>query len=562
GVSAGMRSRVRNVLQHRKISVISGVRVTKADQHGLSTADGRSFPADVVVWAAEAAPSDFLRSVPLPHDERGFLLTDHTLRSISGDPVFAVGDCGSIERAALPKAGVYAVRQGPILWTNLQRILRGQPLQTYRPQRSFLKLLNTGDGSAVGEWKGLSFSGRWVMKLKHRIDTRFMNMYQPQPMTVTAAEMQCRGCGCKVGSDVLLSALDHTQTQVRAERSPGGIADLANMRTAERSAPAQHAVSSVTPSMPDAVRDDAAVIRLHNGGTVLASVDFFTPPFDDPFLNGRIAALHAAGDLFASGAAVKSALANVVLPEGSPQAQQQALSDFLAGAEREFRSMGAGIVGGHTISGPRWETGFTVLGEPLGGELIRKNGLQTGDVLLLTKPLGVGVLLSAHMRAALPAEDYANLLQHLLQSSRPAGEAAVRCGVTAGTDVTGFGLLGHLTEMLNASGLAAELSLRSVPLLPGTEELLRNGFESSLAPSNETFLQHCRFPYNSDSKGDNTNIFIRAMIDPQTCGGLLLGMSAKRATEYTAAITTAGLPQPAQIGRVTERTMEWIISAD
>jgi hypothetical protein len=146
----------------------------------------------------------------LPLDEEGFLLTEATLKTTADAPVFAVGDAGTIRNQPVPKAGVYAVRQGPVLWENLRRALRGEPLKPYRPQQRFLKLLNRGDGTALGEYGQTSFEGAWAWRLKDWIDVRFVEKYQnlePMPMEGDASPMRCHGCGSKLASTSLFRAL-------------------------------------------------------------------------------------------------------------------------------------------------------------------------------------------------------------------------------------------------------------------------------------------------------------------------------------------------------------------
>ena len=150
--------------------------------------------------------------------------------------------------------------------------------------------------------------------------------------------------------------------------------------------------------------------------------------------------------------------------------------------------MGATIVGGHTIVGPRMEAGFTVLGETIGHEPIRKGNLQVGDRLFLTKPLGIGVLLAAQMRSMCRAAWYQELIETMLLPQRQYALIASELGITAGTDVTGFGLAGHLIEMLEASHLSADLFLNRIPVLPGVASLIEAGVESSLAPGKSTCL--------------------------------------------------------------------------
>ncbi len=168
---------------HRRGHVVTlGQSVKTVSEGQVELGDGNCVAADIVLWATGASAPPLLSQLDLPLDDRGFIATDHTLRSLSGQPIFAVGDSGTIGKERLPKAGVYAVRQGPILWDNINRSLCDQPLSHYTPQRSFLKLINLGDGRAIGAWRGISFSGRWVMRWKHHIDATFVTKYKPRPM--------------------------------------------------------------------------------------------------------------------------------------------------------------------------------------------------------------------------------------------------------------------------------------------------------------------------------------------------------------------------------------------
>ncbi len=514
------RQRVTAEIFKRNISVVTGQSIQDVSPSSITLADGNVRDADIVIWATGAVPPELLSQLNVPLDDRGFIATNATLQSVSGQPVFAVGDTGAIVSEDLPKAGVYAVRQGPILWENVQRILRDQPLTAYVPQQSFLKLLNTGDGRAIGEWKGRSFSGRWVKRLKDRIDGRFMNMFRMlYDMSDSMEQMQCKGCGCKLGSNVLESAL----ASLAMNSSSGGAGQVQ--------------------------MDDAAVVPLSTGGQVVVSTDFFTTPFDDMYLAGRIAALHSASDLIAMGASVRSAVANVVLPEGDAASQRRALNELLQGARYEFQALKADIVGGHTIVGPRLEVGFTVLGEPLCETLLQKKNLRTGDRLYLTKPLGIGILLAAHMRSQCPATAYDSLIDTMLMRQHTLAAIAGQLGICAGTDVTGFGLAGHLVEMLTSSDVAATLDLSNIPLLPGVVDAFNAGIESTLAPQNRRVGKNI-----SATSDQQMTAQYQALFDPQTCGGLLLGISAAAADDFVAAVHNTGLPAPVCIGQVCQNT--------
>jgi selenide,water dikinase len=171
-------NRVARVLDRRGVEVHPGQGITAINNDSVTLANGQSLPADVVVWATGATANRLLGRFGLPVDEFGFLWTEKTLKSTADVPIFAVGDSGTIRNVRLPKAGVYAVRQGPVLWRNLSHLLRQEPLEDYRPQSGFLKLLNRGDGGAIGEFLGCSFSGRWAGKWKDAIDRSFIAKYQ------------------------------------------------------------------------------------------------------------------------------------------------------------------------------------------------------------------------------------------------------------------------------------------------------------------------------------------------------------------------------------------------
>ena len=501
----GTSRRVRRLIEERGATVLNNNSVIQIDRFSVRLQSGRTLPADIVVWATSATAPALLSQIDLPKDSRGFLLTEDTLRSTDGSPVFAVGDSGTVKDGQIRKAGVYAVRQGPVLWENCQRQLDGRSLISYVPQSSFLKLLNTGDGRAIGEWRGLRFEGRWTMRLKQHIDQRFMDRYQLLPdRMVIPNDMPCRGCGCKLGSAALKAAV-------------GG---------------------------NDPAADDATVILKSPGGsakdTVLVTTDFFSAPFPDAWLNGRVTAIHSASDIYAMGALPFAAEAIVVLPDGDEATQQQMLRDFQDGATREFERMGATISGGHTITGPRWELGFTVFGRPAGNQLIRKHGLVPGDQLFLTKPLGSGILLAALMRGQCGYTDYESLMDVLLRNNQEAALIAAQCGVVAGTDVTGFGLLGHLQEMLT-DDVRIRLNWHSIPCMPGAREAAEQGIASSLLPANRCHLHGVA--------SDLTDA-LDLLLDPQTCGGLLLAVPAIKTAEFRRRFAERSLPEPAEIGVV------------
>jgi len=513
-----------DILAQRGVRLRCGARVTNVAE-GQVEIDGRDpLESDLVLWATDAAAPPLLGQLGLPLDERGFLRTRPTLQTTADAPIFAVGDSATIDGDTTPKAGVYAVRQGPVLWDNIGHLLRGEPLREYRPQRGFLKLLNLGDGAAIAEYGGLTFRGTWCWKLKDAIDGRFMDKYQDyEPMEMDAGDaetpaMRCAGCGGKISGSVLsrvLSRLDvptHENVLLGLE-SP----------------------------------DDAAIITAPHGNPLTVTVDFFAAPLDDPYLVGRIAALNAASDVYAIGASPIGALAMCTVPLGHPRTQEQVLYEVMAGAVEEFRRMNATLIGGHTIEGPRLTVGFTVLADQGRGAPLTKGRLRNGDCLVLTKPLGTGVLLAAHMQAGCRAAWLQPLLQTMLHSNQHAAQLVDEHQIAAVTDVTGFGLAGHLLEMLQASQVAARLELNQIPLLPGTVELVEAGIESTLAPANR----------NAEQSIDVSESLRRtpqyvAIFDPQTSGGLLLGVSQSQLANVLDELNRQAGWKSVAIGQVVE----------
>lgn len=514
-------------LESRGVQLHLKQRVARVSADRVHLVSGDKLDADIVLWATGAVAPALLNKFGLPLDERGFLRTDHTLRTTAGHPVFAVGDTGTIDDEHLAKAGVYAVRQGPVLLDNIENLLLSQPLENYRPQRRFLKLLNTADGQAIAEYGSRAFRGRWAWRLKDFIDSRFMDKYQDYSLAMMAPEepdleaelqMRCAGCGGKIGSTVLSQVLKRldTESSINNENVLIGL------------------------NQPD----DVAVVR-SSGDQLAVTTDFFSAPVDDPYTTGRMAALNSISDIYAAGATPTAALAMVTIPHGDRQVQEQLLFELLDGSLRVLREHDIALVGGHTIEGAQLTLGFTVLGHPNADAINAKADLNVGDQLILTKPLGSGILLAAQMQALCRGEWLESLLNVVVTSNRDAATVFQDNGVSALTDVTGFGLAGHLLEMLKSSAVAAELTLKDVSLLPGVAELISEGIESTLSPANRDAEQEIKV-----SEPNRRTPEYAALFDPQTCGGLLAGVANADVANALAAFQDAGI-DAAVIGQVT-----------
>ncbi len=536
---ASTRQKFTGILRQRDIAIRVNSKVTAVEAGVAILEGGEPIALDEIFWTTRAEPAPWLRDTGLALDDAGFIRVGRTLQSVSHANVFAAGDVAAIGGTSLPKSGVYAVRSGPTLTANIRHALLGQPLRPYRPQRDALYLISTGDAYAVGTRNGVTFSGAWVWRWKDWIDRRFMARFNAlpemaSPLTalhvpvadasalaeISAMAMRCGGCGAKVGATVLARAL-------------GAIAPL----------PRDDVVLGL-----DAL-DDAAVVDAGGERLAVHSVDYFRAIIDDPYLFGKIAANHALGDIIAMGAEPQTALAIATIPYGLEAKVEADLAAMMTGANEMLREAGCTLVGGHTSEGAELSLGFAVNGSIARDKVLRKGGLEPGDVLVLTKPVGTGTLLAADMRGKAKARWVMGAIAHMVQSNRIAAGILSAHGVHAATDVTGFGLLGHLLEMVRASNVDATIDLAAVPLLDGVRETIGMGIFSSLQPQNvrlrraigniETAGQHPLFP---------------ALFDPQTAGGLLAAIPAAQANACVEGLRTAGYSAAAIIGTVRPRS--------
>jgi selenide, water dikinase len=261
--------------------------------------------------------------------------------------------------------------------------------------------------------------------------------------------------------------------------------------------------------------DDAAVVRLDDERALVLTTDFFTPIVDDPRDWGRIAAANALSDVYAMGGRPLVAL-NLTAWPGSTLSLD-ILAEVLRGGADVAAAAGCVVAGGHTIDDPEPKYGMAVTGLASPDRLLRLDAARPGDTLVLTKPLGTGVVATAHKRSAAPPEVLSAAVEAMTTLNAAASEAALAAGVIAATDVTGFSLLGHLHRMLRASGCSAELAAGAVPLLPGARALTAAGYVSGGTRNNMSYLE----PWASIDGGVADEVAV-LLQDAQTSGGLLL----------------------------------------
>lgn len=518
--------------------------VVDVQSDSVHARDGRRVALDEVVWCAAARAPGWPKASGLAVDERGFVLTNAFLQSVTHDFVFATGDIGTQESTPSDKAGVFAVRQAPYLFQNIRRFLLKTKLKAYKPQSDFLSLMATGKKSAIGSRGPVHVEGAWVWRLKDHIDQAFMNRFRllpamqvqrspfkiPQTLLndssvnaedAAGAHMRCRGCGGKVGASILDSVLH----EIDSCSAAGVVCGLAQL-------------------------SDAAIFNT-DGNAVVQSVDQISAVCEDPYVFGRIAAVHALSDVVTSGAIAHSAQVLVSVPFADHRIVRRDLKQLMAGVVDALNEDNCELIGGHTSEGDGLTVGLVVNGLQARATAAKAVKVIDGDCLILTKPLGTGVLLAGMMRQKAKGHDVKSALLGMQQSNRIAANVLFANGAKAVTDITGFGLLGHLQRLLQPLSVgavigAANNSSQPVPLYAGAYLLAEQGIASTLLVQNQQVLNQI------DGVASVSNAWLNLLCDPQTSGGLLGIVSLSQADAVLSDLRQQGCESAQIIGTITQ----------
>ena len=518
-----LRAKAKNALAAQGIQFQPQFRAVRQGAGQLASASGAVLEVDQVFWATGAAPQAFLQNSDLAGTPSGYIAVNAQLQSVSHPNVFAVGDAADMVEQARPKAGVYAVRQAPVLFQNLVRMHRGQSLIRFKPQQRVLSLISLGEQTALG-YRGPFWGwGRSLWRLKRRIDYKFLDSFKNLPLMMPPSvsngealdpNMQCRGCGAKVASSIL--------SEVLSELDPDG----------------------------GRVLDDSAVLIPPAGELMIQSVDAFRPIIDDPYVLAKIAVVHAVSDIYAMGGRVGPIMVNLTLPYGSESITRSLLQQVMAGVLSQTKAEGGQLVGGHTAEGLELNITVSVTGWALPDDIKTSRGTQLDDHLVLTKALGTGTLFAASMRGQAAPSWISHAVAMMLQSNRPAGALIAAPSVHAVTDVTGFGLAGHLQGML-AAGQGVDLILPHLPVLNGAlTSLSELGVYSTAHDKNQRAATLVRTQDFSDPE-----LLARQslLFDPQTSGGLLISVAPDASQDLVARLKASGFDQAAVIGSITDQ---------
>ncbi|WP_424940398.1 selenide, water dikinase SelD [Aliiroseovarius sp. S253] len=484
---------LRAALRDFGVELHVNISVARIAADHVELADGSKLDSRFTVGTAGAFAHGWLQDSPLPLTPDGFIPVGPDFRVPGQEGLFAVGDCAEMLHDPRPKAGVFAVRAAPVLAHNLRAALTGGTMRPFKPQHDYLKLISLGGKRALAEkWgRAVTLPGLW--RWKDRIDQKFMEKFRHLPLMTPApvkgeqalggdecdAAPLCGGCGSKV--------------------APGSLS---------------HALSKLDQTLPEEILtgpgDDAAVMRVGNALQVLTT-DHLRAFTDDHGVLARIAVNHAMGDIWAMGAQPKTAMLSVILPRMSAQLQSRTMDEILAQVAALLDDEQVALIGGHSSMGAEMTIGVSMTGVlPDGVQALTTAGAQPGDHLILTRPIGSGTVLAGEMQGRADGRNVAQLMQQMMRSQ---GDEAriLRPHASAMTDVTGFGLAGHLMAICRASGVSAELDLSALPTYPGAEALADAGVRSTIHAAN-------RDAAPATGAGGAKGVLLH---DPQTAGGFL-----------------------------------------
>jgi selenide,water dikinase len=537
-VLSGQNTKAQNLitteLALRHIEVVPNTKVIEFTPNSVVCDNGKNIEADSAIYATGASIPQWPIQCGLTQSSDGFIEVNAHLQSTSHPFVFVAGDAATVKDHPRPKSGVYAVRQGKPLAKNLRRFLTGKALVSYRPQHQALALINLGDKSAMavrGKW---CLSGKPIWALKHRIDSKFVAKYSILPkmeqalniepglvdkaaeLELKAHAMRCAGCGAKVAGSILEEVLATLPIASKPD------VDISASRV-----------------------EDASIINLGDNRRLLQSIDQIRAFTNDTWLFAKIATNHCLSDIYAMGVEPHSALAVIGLPHASKAHMRRQLKDVMQGCAETLIENECALIGGHSSESSELQFGLCVNGFT-SASVLGKSGMAVGDRLILSKPLGTGTLLAADMRFKARHQWIKAAFASMLISNRKASQILVNHHANACTDITGFGLAGHLLEMMEASAAEVDIQLDSLPLLAGALASLQAGIFSSLHQENASVATSMKL-----TKIQSNSPLLQTLFDPQTSGGLLASIPQDQADRCLAALLDSGHGQARIIGTVT-----------
>ncbi|MGZ4959734.1 MAG: selenide, water dikinase SelD [Methylomonas sp.] len=533
-------------LKELGIDVVQSTEALEVHENGLLLKDDKGLVRTEGFYAAliatQAAAPDWFKSSKLAVDQEGFVKVTGQLAVENSDSLFAAGDCIHFSPSPLKKAGVYAVRQGMVLEHNIRAFFtRKSAFKTFRPKKNVLSLITIGDRQALVHQDDASIL-RWMWpsilwNVKNWIDRRFMERFQartfgakptsfdkamPGPKTSLVPEdwqdNTCGGCGSKLAASTLTQSLD--QLAIWQDESV-----LLGVNDGE----------------------DCALTRFTEHTLCLQTIDQFRSFISDPYLFGQIATQHALSDVYAMGGTAKTVQVGLTLPPASERIHREDIFQVMSGVLECLTQSSVSLVGGHTGEGAELSISIAVQGEVAADRVLRKQLTTPGNRLILTKPLGTGVIFAANMLAQANGKLVDEALSSMQQSNKITMEVIKSFDISGCTDITGFGILGHAFEMMGKgkSALGVKINYKALPLFAGVVELFDKGYFASIAPKNHASLA-CVL------SADATLQKYPALFDPQTSGGLLFSIPPDQTEHCLKVLHDSGVSSACVIGEVID----------
>ncbi len=485
--------RIRKALERRTISLLEEVEVIEATDLSVTLSTGISLEAQVVCVTTPVMPPKWIEVSELAPAAQ-FLTADSRLRVVGYEGLYATGDIINLI-SQRGRSGVMAVRAGQYLAASFWRSIRGAAVSPFRPQKNWLTLLNLCDGQAIGVKGPLSYQGQSLFQLKDRIDRSFMARFKFKAM-IPEEKMRCEGCAAKLPGGILTSILDRQF-------------------------------------------EDGAV-TVYQGISRIRSVDALSYLINDPYLVGMLTMRHAVTDIWAMGACPTTALTIVAVERAlSKRLEAQELSHAVAGLQDAATRYEVDIIGGHSLALDQPMIAVAIEGEcqtPM-----KKTGAKVGDEIWLTGPIGSGILFAALASGREVGASIDQWLVGALYSLSDASQIAIREGVHAMTDVTGYGVAGHLKEMLPESGITVQWA-QPIQSFASVDECIAQGIQSTAFLDNRCYAEVIGYG------ATNPVVF-----GPQTCGPLMIAAPSAIARKVIQQWSTIGL-SPQCVGTLTTET--------
>jgi len=539
--------RLSRTLEGLNIKVFQNTEVLELYENGLVLKDDKGLIHAMDFYraliATQAAAPDWCKRSGLAVNQDGFIKVTEKLLVENADALFAAGDCIHFSPSPLKKAGVYAVRQGMVLEHNIRSFFtRKSSLKTFHPKKNVLSLITVGDRQAIVHQDDASIL-RWMWpsllwRVKDWIDRRFMKRFQPRTFSVKPRHFDktmpepkstlvpadwedntCGGCGSKLAASTLTQSLNKLAI-TKDDYVLLGVND----------------------------GEDCALTRFSENTLCLQSIDQFRSFISDPYLLGQIATQHALSDIYAMGGVAKTAQVGLTLQAATEKIQREDVFQIMSGVLDILTQSAVSLVGGHTGEGSELSISIAVQGEVKPKQVLRKQLTKPGNQLILTKPIGTGVVFAANMLSQTNGKLVDAALSSMLQSNKIVMEAIRSFDVSGCTDITGFGVLGHAYEMLGKNSdnaLGVKIDYKAIPLFDGVSELFIKGYFASIA-----FKNHASLSCVLSADVNNQNF--PALFDPQTSGGLLFSVPHDQTEGCLKALYDSGVSKACVIGEVID----------